>query len=323
LIEVLVVVSIIGVLAAILLPSLHRARQQAKMIKCLSNMRSLGQAAFVFSGEHDGRIQLAASEEGVEKVDRQRKKYEYVRRGELLAWPVALGVTTGLSDVDDNYKWGVRANDFNEAREREEFMSDQLEVAICPSDEVKISTPFYPRDDGLRPIPDSVEPQQPNGSSYWGYLSYGINEDVVGADDRSGPNPEAFDCWKDGNRGQMQNGAGDRLMGELTRVYDPSTCLLFVDAGPDSESEARLDPGGFANLIISAQANGPLMVDFQQRWQKRMPLKRHPKSALNVLFTDFHGQTVRPTEFYSNEVLRGIPTDYNARVRVSPYRPWE
>jgi len=42
LIEVLVVVAIIALLAAVLLPSLRRARDQAKAVVCLANMKSVG-----------------------------------------------------------------------------------------------------------------------------------------------------------------------------------------------------------------------------------------------------------------------------------------
>ena len=48
LIEVLVVVAIIALLVAILLPSLARAREQARIAACLSNYRALGIAAAAY-----------------------------------------------------------------------------------------------------------------------------------------------------------------------------------------------------------------------------------------------------------------------------------
>ncbi len=56
LIELLVVVSIIALLIAILLPALQRGREEATRTACLVNVRSLGQAAYNYAVDHDGKF---------------------------------------------------------------------------------------------------------------------------------------------------------------------------------------------------------------------------------------------------------------------------
>ncbi len=52
LIELLVVVAIIALLIAILLPSLSKAREQTKSVKCLSNLRSMGQGIMTIAASN-------------------------------------------------------------------------------------------------------------------------------------------------------------------------------------------------------------------------------------------------------------------------------
>jgi prepilin-type N-terminal cleavage/methylation domain-containing protein/prepilin-type processing-associated H-X9-DG protein len=54
LIEILVVISIIGVLLAIMLPGLRAARERARSIVCTGNLRNLGFAIQIYTGDNNG-----------------------------------------------------------------------------------------------------------------------------------------------------------------------------------------------------------------------------------------------------------------------------
>src|SRR4051812_28380816 len=122
LVELLVVIGIIGLLLALLLPGISKARQQAKLTACLATLRNIGQAGALHAVEHRGYLPTAGWQwnavDGVANPagldDATEKKYDYyeddgVRRPMPItaALAVALGKQLRI-DSRENLEEGLR-----------------------------------------------------------------------------------------------------------------------------------------------------------------------------------------------------------------------
>src|SRR5262245_54641015 len=56
LVELLVVIAVVAILAALLLPTLARAKEEARQTKCASNLRQIALAVMLYADDHEDRF---------------------------------------------------------------------------------------------------------------------------------------------------------------------------------------------------------------------------------------------------------------------------
>ena len=197
LIELLVVVAIIALLISILLPTLSRAKEQARIAKCLSNLRSIGVAAKQYSMDKGDLVfcwPIGYDDDTLENDTRMNLYTEFIWGGDVpsaraLEWdptqgdnPVIRQTDTYLYPpdrrplnkyLDPELSWSnplrVKGN-----RERYRIASQMPDYFKCPSDK----TAAVPMAGATDPPYDADTPYQTWyfwGNSYpinwyWGYF---------------------------------------------------------------------------------------------------------------------------------------------------------
>jgi prepilin-type processing-associated H-X9-DG protein len=318
LVELLVVIGIIAVLIGVLLPALNKARQQANVIKCMSNLRQMATAATLFATEHRGYMQPCSEKETVILNDPYRQKFLYRLAASV---PVPFDWASGLLPYLGD-KSGLTFFD----------SPDKSQVFRCPGDP------------GLEMNPAGYLMVVNLGLSFYSPLSYGINADIAGLTDASG-----FGQYNYGGQigtygsprlysGRQHTGAP--LNAHLSAVSKPSEVLLFADCGvrpmtngtgatATSISGNALDYSAVlaystnyieTNTSLSEGLKPTLAGVAQTGWLgRRIPYTRHSRltrsgpnywdvkgARINIAFCDGHAETVANSDF--------------AHVRVSPYK---
>jgi type II secretory pathway pseudopilin PulG len=113
LIELLVVIAIIAILAALLLPALAKAKEKARAIQCLSNIRQVGMASSLYLGDFNDRYPPGITKNGTLTQ---------------LSWVGNTGLQSPYSSLTAEERWLseylVKAS-----------AGAKVEVARCPSDQ--------------------------------------------------------------------------------------------------------------------------------------------------------------------------------------------
>jgi prepilin-type N-terminal cleavage/methylation domain-containing protein/prepilin-type processing-associated H-X9-DG protein len=203
LVELLVVIAIIGILIALLLPAVQRARESARMTQCKNNLKQLSLACLTY---HDARNEFPRS---------SNHRLGTVAKGNHgFSWIAQVLPFLEQANLHDALDFTKKLHDgslTNATRENIDVIQTPLPQLLCPSD----PTPAVRSDlAAYWAWPGELTPTYPNSkggpaavTTYMGYQGFGFDTDPPdGIYERSPNRPVRISDILDGTSNMLSHG---------------------------------------------------------------------------------------------------------------------
>ena len=297
LVELLVVIGIIAVLVGILLPALNKARESARQVNCLSNMKQIATATLMFANEHKGWMPGNGS--SVTRIDPSSGAVvsgtaanDFKSPADWIAWSRKTDALTGASysgGMDQNITMsaltpylGAKYVDHTINGANPNTVNSKLEAVYrCPSDNVESRSKFADGNNG--------------GKGLYRY-SYAMNFLVT--------NPvKGIGTGSDGVAYDKTARNGWSFTGKISSIKRSSDVILLI-----CEDDQCLDDGYFNPNPTQWGSGQCEMLASRHSTMKRVAANNYTNTAAgnrdvmgNVAFVDGHGAMVGRKEALSRK----------------------
>jgi prepilin-type N-terminal cleavage/methylation domain-containing protein/prepilin-type processing-associated H-X9-DG protein len=266
LIELLVVIAIIAILAAMLLPSLAKAKESARRARCLSNLRQWGMAEVMYAADNQDGIPRDGY--GADGSWFSTKTYNGLPTGtpdDPFAWFNLLPLYVGGKPMQYSLYYkdynSAKGGKYDKAAKYFPFPSEKGPIWECPSASMSLAT----IDTGALKPPDPPASKPGQG----GFFSYGMNIDLKR--DANGTTAMPYPT--------MPKVSSFRKPSEIVFmfdiVFDPVTEVVNGSPGYNS-----VNPAGRQNSFASRHDRGGVInfLDGHVRYFKTAYIQDNPSS---------------------------------------------